>query len=78
MGYLIYRVDSRSGQRPMESVQERNQTAKLLRSKMEQKTKSWTAPVHTDLDDGWYFGPAGANSVAQQSRRAPNQTYKYI
>lgn len=62
-GYLIYRVENRQPI-PLDSVKDEI-TRQLGRTKMEQKTKELTAPVHADLDEA-YFGPPAPGVPAGQ------------
>jgi len=53
-GFMIYRVEGRDNV-PLESVKEEI-VRDILRSKMDQRTKELTGPVHTEFDES-YFGP---------------------
>ena len=68
-GYFINRVESREPL-PMESVKPQI-TQQIFRSKVEEKTKELTAPVHADFDER-YFGPAAAAGAPTTPPRPPN------
>ncbi len=68
-GTFIYRVESREPL-PLESVKEQI-AQQIFRSKMEEKTKELTAPVHADFDEK-YFGPPAAAATPAMPPRPPN------
>jgi len=53
-GFMIYRVESRDNA-PLDSMKEEI-SRDITRSKMEQRIKELTGPVHTEFDEN-YFGP---------------------